>query len=299
MRDLNDLLFFAAVVEHRSFSAAARLLGVPKSRVSRRVAVLEERLGVRLIERSTRRINITEVGQQVYKHARAAIEEADAIEDAVSRIRSEPRGLVRISCPFGLQEIISPRLPAFLIAHPLLRLQVITTNRRVDLIEEGVDIAVRVREKLDMDEDVQVKKIGSSKKILVVAPELLVRLRPPTRPGDLARFPLLHQQEQLGASAWTLVNGAGEHETIEFEPRLSAGDLQILVGAAEAGLGIALLPLAICKAELGSGRLVQVLAEWGTPNGIVHLVFTSRRGMLPGIRAVVDFVADVLGRASK
>src|SRR6266852_3465515 len=104
MRDLNDLQFFAAVVGNRSFSAAARQLGVPKSRVSRRIALLEERLGVRLLKRSTRSLNVTEVGQQIYEHARAAIVEADAVEDVALRMRSQPRGLVRISCPHGLQE---------------------------------------------------------------------------------------------------------------------------------------------------------------------------------------------------
>ena len=159
MRDLNDLQFFAAVVGHRGFSKAARVLGVPKSRVSRRVALLEERLGVRLLERSTRSLNVTEVGQQVYEHARAAIEEADAVEDVALRMRSEPRGLVRISCPHGLHEFISQPLPAFLAANPSLRVQVIMTNRRVDLIEEGVDIAIRVRERLDTDAGVDRKSV--------------------------------------------------------------------------------------------------------------------------------------------
>jgi DNA-binding transcriptional LysR family regulator len=298
MRDLNDLQFFAAVVGHRSFSAAARMLGVPKSRVSRRIALLEERLGVRLLERSTRSLNVTEVGQQVYEHARAAIEEADAVEDAALRMRSEPRGLVRISCPHGMQEIMSQKLPAFLAAHPLLRVQVIMTNRPVDLIEEGVDIAIRVRERLDTDADVQLKKIGASKRILIAAPQFLAQVGPPTEPADLSRFPLLHQHEQPGPSTWTLMNRAGEQKTIEFQPRLATGDFGILVAAACVGVGIALVPRATCKTELASGQLVQVLPAWCAPEGVVHLVFTSRRGMLPGVRAVIDLAADALRAAT-
>jgi DNA-binding transcriptional LysR family regulator len=298
MHDLNDLQFFAAVVGHRSFSAAARELGVPKSRVSRRVALLEERLGVRLIERSTRSLHVTEVGQQVYEHARAAIEEADAVEDAALRMRSEPRGLVRISCPHGLQEIVSQALPPFLAANPSLRVQVIMTNRRVDLIEEGVDIAIRIRERLDTDADVQLKKIGTSKRILVSAPQLLAEMGRPSAPADLKRFPLLHQQELPGPSAWTLTNRAGQRETIEFQARLASGDFGLLVAAACAGAGIALLPRENCSAELASGRLVHVLTPWGAPDGIVHLVFTSRRGMLPGVRAVVELAADALRAAT-
>jgi DNA-binding transcriptional LysR family regulator len=298
MHDLNDLQFFAMVVGHRSFSAAARVLGVPKSRVSRRVALLEERLGVRLLERSTRSLHVTEVGQQVYEHARVVIDEADAVEAAALRMRSEPRGLVRISCPHGLQEILSDALPAFLAAHPSLRVQVVMTNRRVDLIEEGVDIAIRIRERLDTDADVQLKKIGTSKRILVAAPQLLAEVGRPSAPDDLKRFPLLHQQEQPGPSVWTLTNRAGQKDAIEFQARLATGDFRLLVAAACAGVGIALLPRANCSAELTSGRLVQVLPSWGAPDGIVHLVFTSRRGMLPGVRAVVELAANALRAAT-
>src|SRR5271155_4817025 len=160
VRDFNDLQFFAAVVQHRGFSAGARALGLPKSRVSRRVAVLEERLGVRLLDRSTRGLSLTEVGQQVFEHARAAVIEAEAAEEVALRMLSEPRGLVRMSCPLGLQSAIAGPLPAFLAAHPRLRVHCIVTNRRVDLIHEGIDVAIRVRERLDTDADLQMKRIG-------------------------------------------------------------------------------------------------------------------------------------------
>ena len=298
MRDLNDLQFFAAVVGHRSFSKAARALGIPKSRVSRRIALLEERLGVRLLQRSTRSLNVTEAGQQIYEHARALIEQADAVEDAALRMRSEPRGLVRVSCPHGLQPIVAASLPAFLDAHPLLRVQLVMTNRRVDLVEEAIDVAIRIRDRLDTDADVQLKRIGTSKRILVAAPALFSGVERPARVRDLARFPLLHQQEQPGASTWSLSSRSGQRETFEFQPRLATGDLGILIGAASAGLGIALVPRVNCAAELASGQLVRVLTPWEAPEGIIHLVFTSRRGMLPSVRAVVDFAADALPAAA-
>src|SRR3984957_19795655 len=159
VRDFNDLHFFAAVVQHRGVSAGARALGLPKSRVSRRVAVLEERLGVRLLDRTTRGVNLTEVEQQVFEHARAAVIEAEAAEAAALRMQSEPRGLVRMSCPFGLQAAIAEGLPECLAVHPRLKLQCIVTNRRIDLIHEGVDIAIRVRERLDTDAELQMKRI--------------------------------------------------------------------------------------------------------------------------------------------
>jgi DNA-binding transcriptional LysR family regulator len=297
MRDINDLQFFAAVVGHRSFSKAARALGIPKSRVSRRVALLEDRLGVRLLQRSTRSLNVTEAGQQIYEHARAVIEQADAVEDVALRLRSEPRGLVRMSCPHGLQTFVAASLPGFLAANPLLRVQLVMTNRRVDLVEEAIDVAIRIRERLDTDADVQVKKLGMSKRILVAAPALFAGDRPPAKVGDLSRFPLLHQQEQPGASAWTLSSKSDQREIVEFQPRLATGDLGVLIGAASAGLGIALVPRVNCVAPLASGELVRVLTSLEAPEGIVHLVFTSRRGMLPSVRAVIDLTAEMLRAA--
>src|ERR1700740_1158595 len=189
LRDFNDLQFFAAVVLNRGFSAAARGLGVPKSRVSRRVALLEERLGGGVLRRGARRLDgttrglgRTQVGQQVFEHARAAVIEAEAAEEAALRMQAEPRGLVRLSCPLGLQGETATSLSAFLAANPLLRLQCMVTNRRVDLIHEGVDVAIRVRERLDTDADLQVKRIGISRRILVASPTLLAEKGEPTAP---------------------------------------------------------------------------------------------------------------------
>ena len=158
MRDLNDLQFFVAVVTHRSISAAARFLGVPKSRVSRRLSLFEEHLGVRLVERSTRRVNVTEIGQLIFEHARASLVEAEAIEEMALRSRAEPRGLVRVSCPLGLTASIADSLPTLLLKNPLLRVQLVVTNRRVDLVEEGIDVSVRVRGKLDTDAGLVMKR---------------------------------------------------------------------------------------------------------------------------------------------
>ena len=293
MRDFNDLQFFAAVVVHRGFSSAARALGLPKSRVSRRVALLEERLGVRLLDRTTRGLGLTQVGQQVFEHARAAVIEAEAAEEAALRMQTEPRGLVRLSCPLGLQGAIAGPLPGFLAAHPQLRVQCIATNRRVDLIHEGVDVAIRVRERLDTDADLQVKRIGVSRRILVASPSLLAAAGVPMLPADLAKFPILHQDEQSGGT-WDLTTESGETCSIPVEPRLVSGSFDILMTATCQGAGITLLPAKYCQDALAAGSLVRVLPEWSGTDGILHLVFASRRGMLPSVRAVIDFAAAAL-----
>jgi len=293
MRDFNDLHFFAAVVIHRGFSAAARALGLPKSRVSRRVALLEERFGVRLLDRTTRGLGLTQVGQQVFEHARAVVIEAEAAEEAALRMQAEPRGLVRLSCPLGLQGAIAGPLPGFLAAHPQLRLQCIATNRRVDLINDGVDVAIRVRERLDTDADLQVKRIGVTRRILVASPNLLATEDAPMSPADLANFPILHQEEQSGGS-WQLTAENGDISSVPVEPRLASGSLEVLIAAACRGTGIALLPATYCSEALATGALVRVLPEWSGTDGVLHLVFASRRGMLPNVRTVIDFAAAAL-----
>jgi DNA-binding transcriptional LysR family regulator len=293
MRDFNDLQFFAAVVAHHGFSAAARALGLPKSRVSRRVALLEERLGVRLLDRSTRGLGLTQIGQQVFEHARAAVIEAEAAEEAALRVQTEPSGLVRLSCPLGLQGAIADPLPGFLAAHPRLRLQCIATNRRVDLIHDGVDVAIRVRERLDTDADLQVKQIGISRRILVASRDLLTKTGVPMSPSDLAGFPVLQQEEQSGG-IWHLTAENGETSSVPVEPRLASGSYDILIAAARQGVGITLLPARYCQDALATGALVRVLPEWSGTEGILHLVFASRRGMLPSVRAVIDFAAAAL-----
>ncbi|MFB9269833.1 LysR family transcriptional regulator [Bradyrhizobium erythrophlei] len=296
MRDFNDLQFFTAVVLHRGFSAAARVLGVPKSRISRRVALLEERLGVRLLDRTTRGLGLTQVGQQVFEHAHAAVIEAEAAEEAALRMQAEPRGLVRLSCPLGLQSAIAAPMSDFLAANPLLRLQCIVTNRRVDLVHEGIDVAIRVRERLDTDADLQMKRIGMSRRILVASPMLMAKEGQLATPADLSRFSILHQEQQ-GGEVWQLTADNGDTCPVPVEPRVATGSFEILIAAACQGAGIALLPAANCQDALASGALVRVLPEWSGIDGILHLVFVSRRGMLPGVRAVIDFAAAALKSA--
>jgi DNA-binding transcriptional LysR family regulator len=297
MQDLNDLRFFAAVVSSGGFSRAARDLGLPKSRLSRRIAQLEASLGVRLLERSTRRLKVTEVGQEVYAQAVTATAAAEAAAEAALRVRAEPQGLVRMSCPLNLHDALSRRLLTFLTDHPKLRLQILSTNRRIDLIEERVDVAVRVRERLDTDADLQMRRIGASRRIIAASPGFVRDHGEPRTPRDLAGLPLLDVNEAVGQSVWRLSAVGADNCLMEFDARLAVGDFDILLAATRAGLGAALLPEMECLADLEAGRLVRLLPEWSAADGILHLVFTSRRGMLPSVRAVIDFAAEALKAA--
>lgn len=294
MQDLNDLNLFVAVVNHGGFSAAARALDAPKSRLSRRIAGLEEDLGVRLLERSTRRLQVTEVGQDVYRHARAAMSEAEAIDAIVLRRKGEPEGLVRISAPPGMDRLISRSMPRLLARYPKLRVQVIVESRPIDLIEERIDVAVRVREVFDTDADLQMKVILRTVGVLVASPDLLAEHGEPETVADLRTYPTVSLTDAPGADRWVLQSASGGEVEVTHEPRLASSSPPMVRQAAEDGVGVAVLPEWSCHDLLETGRLVRVLPDWSRRQGVVHMVFTSRRGLLPGVRAVLDFLAEAL-----
>jgi DNA-binding transcriptional LysR family regulator len=295
LQDLNDLYFFAAVVEHGGFSAAGRALGVPKSRLSKRVAQLEERLGVRLLQRTTRRFMVTEVGERFYAHCRAVLEEAQAAQDAVDELRAEPRGVVRLSCPVSLtQTVLAYLLPDFLALYPKMQVRVTSSDRRVDVIGEGYDLAIRVRNKLDTDANLVMRSFGHSRTKLVASPALLEAQGRPSQPDELARLPALSMREHEGAQVWELIDADGKQSVVEVQARLITGDFAVLMEAARRGMGVALLPEFVCAPAITRGELEVVLPDWSMADGIMHFVYPSRRGMLPGVRALVDFLAERL-----
>ncbi|WP_343231988.1 LysR substrate-binding domain-containing protein [Tahibacter amnicola] len=293
MRDLNDLAYFVAVVDHGGFAAAGRALGMPKSRLSRRIAQLEEDLGVRLLQRSTRRFAVTDVGQEVVRHSRAMLAQAQAAEEAVDVQRAAPRGLVRLSCPVEpAQSILAPLLPEFLAAYPQVQLQMIVSNRRVDVIGEGIDVALRVRPQLDTDAELVIRTLGQKRGHLVASPGYLTKHGRPAHPSDLQGHASLSMIEHDAVQTWTLVGPDGETAKIDHEPRLRCGDFNVLLASALAGQGIVLLPEIVCAAELARGELERVVPLWRPPEGIFHIVYASRRGLLPSVRALIDFLVE-------
>jgi DNA-binding transcriptional LysR family regulator len=293
-QDFNDLYFFARVVEHGGFAPAGRALGIPKSRLSRRITDLEERLGVRLIQRSTRRFTVTDIGQVYLRHCQAMIAEAEAAQEAIDHIQAEPRGTVRISCPITLAQTLMSRLVGeFMNAYPLVNLYIDVTNRRVDVIEENYDVAFRVRATVE-NSNLVMRTFGMHRVSLVGSPALLERLGPPVAPNDLGRFPSLSMPMNDGRYVWTLVNANGESRTVEHTPRMLADDLLLIRETAIAGIGLAVLPEYLCKEALQSGQLVRALPEWSYMRSNLHAVFASRRGLLPAVRCFIDFLAKRL-----
>jgi len=286
--DLNDLAYFAEVVSHGGFAPAARALREPKSKLSRRIAGLEERLGLRLIERSSRRFRVTDTGLAFYERCKAIQLEAEQAEALVMQARSEPQGRIRFSCPTGMVELISSLVSRFLRQYPKVQLQLVATDRPVDLIGERIDLALRVRVALTSDAELTMRSLGSSTRILVTSPALAGRLR---SPEDLATIPRLATNDSDTEPEWDLETADGQGMTLRQEARLGCADMTAVREAAITGLGVALLPWHACLRALETGALVQVLPKWRGQKGVVHLVFTTRRGLPPAVRALIDHLA--------
>ncbi len=293
MQDLNDLLYFAEVVDRGGFAAAGRSLGVPKSRLSRRIGELEARLGVRLLQRTTRRLSLTEAGEAYHRHCIAMREAAEAADEAVAQVRREPRGTVRVTCPVTLaQSTLGPLVPRFLAEHPKVRLELQLTNRVVDVVQEGVDVALRVRTSLDDSASLVVKNLGTTSVFLVASPRLLEKAGRPESASELSRLPTVAISSADGRASWTLVGPRGEELTLQHRPVYTVDDLLMLKLAALAGAGITMLPDYLCAEELRLRSLVPALPGWAPPTAKVMAVFSSRRGMVPAVRRFLDFLGE-------
>lgn len=293
--DLNDYAYFAQVVAHGGFAAAGRALREPKSKLSRRIAGLEDRLGLRLIERSSRRFRVTETGQAFYERCRTILAEVEQAETLVLQAQAEPHGRVRFSCPTGLVERMSDLVPDFLARYPRVRLQIVATDRPVDLIAERIDVALRVRTTLTSDAALTMRSLGVSTRILVASPPLANGI---AQAHALAERPCLSTSDAGEEAIWHLETDDGQAHVLRFEPRLGCEDMLAVRQAAIDGVGVALLPDHICAAALADGRLVRVLPAWRGVKGIVHLVFTTRRGLPPAVRAWIDHLAAGFPKAT-
>lgn len=301
MDDLNDLVLFAAVVTHGGFSGAARALDIPKSRVSRRVAELEERLAVRLLQRSTRSVSVTEVGAAFFAHCESMSASAQAAYEVAARAGTKPSGRIRVSCPIGVAHMfLAPVLPKFLLAHPEVRLELDLTNRRVDLIGEGYDVAIRVRSALE-DSDLVIRQFGTSDQILVASPAFISTHGPFDSPEALRGVPGVGPAGVRGdRPKWTATSPTGSTIEVDYQPCLATDDIYLMSRMAVQGVGAAQLPFHVCEEDLRQGRLVHLLPGHTLPGHQLHAVYPTRRGMVPAVKAFVDLlVAELPGAMSQ
>ena len=290
INDLNQMYYFAQVVHYQGFSAASRELGIPKSRLSRQVAQLEEHLQVRLIQRNTRHFYLTEIGHRYYQHCQAMLIEAEAAQAAIESAHFEPTGTIRVSCPVTLLQIhIAPLIFNFMQQYPKITVELEASNRAVDVIGEGFDIAIRARTRLE-SEDLVAKILSNRHKVLVANTEWLRQQAPLTHPQELVGLPSLGLGKPNQTFMWTFQHPIhGAWEQIHF-PRLITTEMTTLLQAAVNGLGLVELPHLVVEQHLATQELTMVLPEWLLPIDIIHAVYPSRRGQLLAVKTFLNFL---------
>lgn len=299
MQDLNDMLYFTEIVAQGGFAAAGRSLHMPKSKLSRRLADLETRLGVRLLQRTTRKLKLTPVGETYLRHCQAMREQAEAAQEAVAQVQTAPRGTVRVACPVTVaQSTLADLLPGFLAQYPLVKLHVEVSNRAVDVVEEGFDVALRVRATLEDSATLVVKNFGKSATLLVASPAQLQRQGRPATVEDLARMDTIDMSSRDGKSRWNLRGPNGQTHVHLHQPRVALDDLATLKTQVLQGIGMCFMPDYLCRHELAQGLLEEVLPGWAPEPGLVHAVFPTRRGMLPAVRCFLDYLGTHLQQES-
>ncbi|AUX24105.1 LysR family transcriptional regulator [Sorangium cellulosum] len=290
--DLNDVALFVRVVQARSFSAVARERGVPGSTVSRRIARLESVLGIRLLERTTRRLRLTDAGQAYFAHAERAVDDVWQGTDRVRELRKEPRGRVRVLAPIILGASVANVIYTYLAKHPGVSIDLELDERRIDLLAEGFDIAI-LKGKADSGDFVARELWRSTRKLLYASPRYLEARGAPRRVEDLARHDCIATRATEGFATWTLYQGRSKRR-VTVAPRFYVNEFSAAHGAAIAGVGIAMLPEVRCLEDVAEERLVRVLDEVEGESGGVYLLYRAHGSLTAAVRTCIDhFLAEL------
>jgi DNA-binding transcriptional LysR family regulator len=297
MHDLNDIYYFAKIVEHGGFTAASAELGIAKSVLSEHLAKLEATLGVRLIQRTTRHFQITEVGARYYARCRDGLLELDRAANVIDDVRDVPRGKLRLACHLNFSQIIlGPVLTSFMAANPEVEVVLDLTNRAVDLVSEGYDLALRVALNV-RSSNVVARAFTLNQHVLVASPDFLAMRGIPARPDDLRFLPSVGGEippERGEKYVWHLTSADGVTEIIEHHPRLVTEDLWVIKESVIAGCGIADLPPQFCLDALSDGRLVRILPNWSLALMKLYALYPSKQGLTLAARMLIEYLADHL-----
>ncbi len=288
--NLNDVRLFLRVVETNSFTAAAEALGIQKSTISRRIGQLEDDLGVRLLQRTTRKLKLTEEGQDLFERCRPLIEELEQLPDLVSAHHTEPQGRLRITMPpemgiFLMNDVIAD----FMKHYPKIELELELSTRVVDLIEESIDLALRVGNLTDSS--LIARKIASVTSGLYASPDYIKRNGAPKTPGELINHQCLGH---LSTSPHWIFENWENGKPVTIKARLKANNLTFLRDMAIQGLGIARIPKAFCLSQVEDGTLVPVLDQFHLPGAGIHALYPSRRHLNPKVRLFIDHLLTML-----
>lgn len=284
--DLNDIAVFVRVVQLESFSRAARALGMPVSTVSRKVTTLEERLGVTLLQRTTRKLNLTAQGRAYFDQCSEPLSHLYDAERVITQAQNRPEGLLRVSGPVMLeQDPFYNFLSAFLTSYPGIHVDLHFTNEFLDLIADNIDVAIRFGDL--RDSSLVAQRLGRSVRYLVASPDYVARHDLPTRPEQLSQYPCVMINGRNNEADWHLVKGRRE-VTVRVSGPVAAHDFHIVTAFALRGHGIALLPSGYADTRLTTGDLVRVLPDWSSPQVHVHALYPTRRFMPSRLKAFLD-----------
>lgn len=288
--DLNAALILVRIVDKGSFTAAAQELGMTKAMVSRRIAELERRLGVRLLYRSTRQLTLTEEGEQYYQRCSKAVDALTEAELMLSARQQEVTGTLKLAVPIETGQLVVGRMVAkFLQRYPAMQVELELTNRILDPISEGLDAVVRVG---DMsNSNLAARRLWSTERLLCASPDYLARSPAIARPEDLLRHERVAVSSGFLASHWCFEQG-GREVLVDPPSRFRVNNITCAREAAKAGLGVASLPAMLCLEELERGELVSLLPEWQQPRVPIYLLFPERRLMPRKLRAFIDFMVE-------
>ncbi|WP_198082990.1 LysR substrate-binding domain-containing protein [Variovorax sp. E3] len=291
MLDLKDVYYFVQVVDRGGFTAAGAALRLPKSTLSHRVQELESYLGVRLLNRTSRQFGMTDIGKEFYEYAVAMLHSSDVAEEAVRQRLTEPSGVIRLTtaveiAQFALREV----LPVFLNQYPKVRVIEIATDRYVDIVGEGFDLAIRGHTAPLQNSTLVQRALSDVPWYLFASPAYLQKMGVPESPADLAQHATIAMVRN-GPMQWPLRGPHGEEVVMPIDPRFQSNNMVALKEAACANLGIAALPGYICRSELRTGALQQLLPDWSAADARISALIPFRTGLLPAVRSLVDFLA--------
>jgi len=295
MLNLNDLLIFVRVVDYSGFAAASRALGIPKSTLSQRLSALEEQVGVRLVQRTSRNFVVTDIGRDFYRHAAAMLIEAEAAEQVVKGRLAEPSGTVRITTSLPIAQFhLASVLPRLAASYPKVRIMLDVTDRFVDIVQEGFDIAIRNHFAPLPSTDLVQRRITFDPAWLVASIEYIRHNGMPAQPQDANGLDGL--MASSSDTTWALQNDRGVSAEITPSPRYVANETICLLEAAKAGLGVACLARSFCEPLIASGALVRILPDWTAGGVATTLLIPHRRGQLPAVRMIADQLIAALSQ---
>ena len=289
-----QMIMFAAVVENGGFSAAARDLNLTPSAVSRQIGQLEDRLGTRLLNRSTRRISLTEVGRAFYARCADVSQNVQEAEALVLNMVDHPQGTLKVAATVAFAKAqMLPLLPAFLAVNPDLKISLDATDRVIDLVEEQVDVAIRFSEQID-DSSVVSRKLATNRRVYVAAPSYVAEHGLPRTPDDVANHNCLRISTVEAWNTWTFDNGA-DLQRLPIKGNFEANSADAIYYAVLAGVGIARLSTYLVNDALAQGRLVRVLPDYADETSDILAIYSNKRNLSPNVRAFIDYFAEKFG----